>query len=349
MGARSGGWRQGRVRAAGGEAQAVRVRPLFPTAGWRRRGAGRRAGSVRPRLQWNPRLRSPPALRGLGVADRPQPQHRPAPQAPSHAGAFGGGPERGWAGDRRRPGASGSFRHLRRTAGAGRRGAARPGSRGRRPPPAVPRGDRPLPHPAHELRRDRRYAAGPHGHRDDLAAPCAQGAEGAAFGAPVMSHLTDSQLQSLADGTLRGPEGLGAREHCEGCAECGAELSIYAALSGQLSTLRDPEPPTDFTATVLAAVQVREAQLVTRRHTLLAAIPAFALALFAIVGWALNAQVNHLIDGVSVARTVWSAVGPVFAAVRVPLGIGAFLFLAVVLTALSRTLRPVYARLTAGS
>jgi hypothetical protein len=39
----------------------------------------------------------------------------------------------------------------------------------------------------------------------------------------------------------------------------------------------------------------------------------------------------------------------VFAAVRVPLGIGAFLFLAVVLTALSRTLRPVYARLTAGS
>ena len=103
-----------------------------------------------------------------------------------------------------------------------------------------------------------------------------------------MSHLTDTQLQSLADGTLRGPEGLGAREHCEGCAECGSELSIYTALNGQLSTLRDPLPPSDFTATVLAAV-------------------------------------------------------------RVPLGIGAFLFFAVVLTALSRTLRPVYARLTAGS
>jgi anti-sigma factor RsiW len=164
-----------------------------------------------------------------------------------------------------------------------------------------------------------------------------------------MSHLTDTQLQSLADGTLRGPEGMGAREHCEECVECGAELSIYTALTGQLSTLRDPEPPTDFTATVLAAVQVREAQLITRRHTLLAAIPAFALALFAIVGWTLNAQVNHLIDSVSVARMVWSAVGPVFTAVRVPLGIGAFFFLAVVLTALSRTLRPVYARLTAGS
>ena len=164
-----------------------------------------------------------------------------------------------------------------------------------------------------------------------------------------MSHLTETQLQSLADGTLRGPEGLAAREHCEGCVECGSDLSLYSALNGKLATLRDPEPPSDFTATVLAAVQLREAQLVTRKHTLLAAIPAFALALFAIVGWALNLKVNQLIDGVAVLRTVWGAVGPVFAAVRVPLGIGAFLFLAVVLTALSRTLRPTYARLTAGS
>ena len=164
-----------------------------------------------------------------------------------------------------------------------------------------------------------------------------------------MSHLTDTQLQSLADGTLRGPEGLAAREHCDECAGCGTELSIYSALSGRLSALRDPEPPADFTATVLAAVQVREAQRITRRHTLLAAIPALALALFAIVGWALNTQVNQLIDGVSVLRTVWGAMGPVFLAIRVPLGIGAFLFLAVVLTALSRTLRPAYARLTTGS
>jgi anti-sigma factor RsiW len=164
-----------------------------------------------------------------------------------------------------------------------------------------------------------------------------------------MSHLTDTQIQSLADGTLRGPEGLAAREHCDGCAECGAELTLYSALSGRLSALKDPAPPADFTATVLAAVEVREGQLVTRRHTILASIPAFALALFAIVGWLLNAQVNRLIDSFSIARTVWVAVAPVFIAVRVPLGIGAFLFLAVVLTALSRTLKPAYARLTAES
>ena len=164
-----------------------------------------------------------------------------------------------------------------------------------------------------------------------------------------MSHLTDAQIQSLADGTLRGPEGFAAREHCEACVECGGELALYSALAGRLSALQDPQPPADFTATVLAAVQVREAHLVTRRHTLLAAVPAFALALFAIVGWALNAPVNRLIDSLSIARTIWVALGPVFVAIQLPLGIGAFVFLAVILTALSRTLRPAHARVTAGS
>jgi anti-sigma factor RsiW len=159
-----------------------------------------------------------------------------------------------------------------------------------------------------------------------------------------MNHLTETQIQSLADGTLRGPEGLAAREHCDGCPVCGADLAIYSTLAGRLSALQDPAPPTDFTATVLARVEAREAQLVARRHTILAAIPAFALALFAIVGFLLNAQVNRLLDGFSIARTVWVAMAPVFTAVRVPLGIGAFLFLAMVLTALSRTLKPAYAR-----
>src|SRR5438045_8989563 len=164
-----------------------------------------------------------------------------------------------------------------------------------------------------------------------------------------MNHLTDNQLQSLADGTLRGPEGFAAREHWDASGPCGADLSVYSALTTRLSALTDPEVPADFTATVLAAVEMREAQLVTRRHTLLAAIPAFALALFAIVGWALNAQVNHLIDGVSAARTIWVALSPVFDAVRVPLGIGAFVLLAVVLSALARARTPAYARIAGGA
>jgi anti-sigma factor RsiW len=158
-------------------------------------------------------------------------------------------------------------------------------------------------------------------------------------------HLSDAQIQGLADGTLRGPEGFSAREHCDGCAACGAELSLYGALNQKLATLRDPPPPMDFTASVLSAVAVREAQLVSRRHTLLAALPAAALAIVAIVGWGFSAalHVDKLLESFAVARTVFGVLGPVFAATRVYLGVGAFLFLALVLTALSRTLKPTYA------
>ncbi len=160
----------------------------------------------------------------------------------------------------------------------------------------------------------------------------------------MSTHLTDTQLQSVADGTLRGPEGLAAREHCDGCVECGAELAMYAALVGKLSLLRDAEPPMDFTATVLAAVEVREAQLIQRRHTLLAALPAAALAVFAVVGWAFSLQIGKLLDGIGTARIVIGVMGPVLQAIRLPLGIAAFVVFVVVLTALSRTLRPAYAR-----
>ena len=164
-----------------------------------------------------------------------------------------------------------------------------------------------------------------------------------------MKHLTDTQLQGLADGTLRGPEGLAAREHCDGCAECGRELTAWSALSTRLSALRDPATPLDFTATVLAAVEVREAQLTSRRHTLLAAVPAAALAVFAVVGWAFSLQIGKLVDDFATARTVIGVLGPVFTAMRLPLGIGAFVLFAVVLIALSRTLKPACARVTAGS
>ena len=161
------------------------------------------------------------------------------------------------------------------------------------------------------------------------------------------NHLTDLQLQGLADGTLRGPEGMAAREHCDSCIVCGGELALYSALAGKLSALQDPEPPADFTATVLAAVEARETHLVQRRHTLLAALPAAAMAVFAVVGWGLSTMVDveQLVGAFTTLRTVVGVLGPIFAAVRIPLGIGAFVIFAVVLTALSRTLRPTYARI----
>ena len=50
-------------------------------------------------------------------------------------------------------------------------------------------------------------------------------------------HLSEEQIQGLADGTLRGPEGLEAREHVDACAECAAEMSMYGALVQRLQTL----------------------------------------------------------------------------------------------------------------
>lgn len=165
-----------------------------------------------------------------------------------------------------------------------------------------------------------------------------------------MIHLGEQEIQGLADGTLRGPDGLAARDHCEICPQCDGEVSFYEELAGRLSALEDPEPPGDFTAAVLAAVDHREALLVQRRHTLYAALPAFALALFAIVGWGVSSLVDvaQVVDNLTALHTLAGVLGPVFAAVRVPLGIGAFVLFALVLTALSRTLRPSYAR-AAGS
>ena len=88
---------------------------------------------------------------------------------------------------------------------------------------------------------------------------------------PVV-HLTEDQIQGLADSTLRGPEGMAAREHADTCEECGAELAMYGALVQRLATLQDPMPPADFTSGVIEAVAHREHHLSQLRHTVLAAI-----------------------------------------------------------------------------
>ena len=158
------------------------------------------------------------------------------------------------------------------------------------------------------------------------------------------AHLDDTTLQGLADGSLRGPEGFAAREHCESCAACAAELEAYAALSASLSALVDPALPSDFTVSVLAAATEREEQLAARRQHLLAAIPAAALSIFAVVGWGLSAglvqRVNEIITGVALVRQVADVAAPVVEAARLPIALGALLLCASIATVLVRALRP---------
>jgi len=156
-------------------------------------------------------------------------------------------------------------------------------------------------------------------------------------------HLDDHELQSLADGTFRGPEGLAARGHCDACAECAAGLSAYASLTSHLSALVDPALPDDFTSGVLRAVDARELLLAQRRHTWLAAIPAAALALFAVVGWSLSAasdyRVDQLVSAFALGRHLVAALGSVLDAARLPLGLGALAFTVAIFTLLTRTIR----------
>ncbi|HYZ89407.1 MAG TPA: hypothetical protein VE620_08950 [Myxococcales bacterium] len=156
-------------------------------------------------------------------------------------------------------------------------------------------------------------------------------------------HLSEEQIQGLADGTLRGPEGLAARDHADACDECSAELAMYGALVQRLTTLQDPVLPADFTSNVLVAVEKREHSLAQRRHTLLAAIPAAAVGLFAVLGWVLSAapsvHLDRILEVWTVGRHVASAIVPVLEAARLPIALGAFVFCAAVLFVLARALR----------
>ena len=156
-------------------------------------------------------------------------------------------------------------------------------------------------------------------------------------------HLTEEQIQGLADGTLRGPEGFAAREHADGCDECSGELAMYAALVDRLSTLSDPPVPDDFTVEVMDAVDHRERALQQRRHTVLAAIPAGLIGLFAIFGWALSSaptvHVDRFIEAWTLARHVVAAAAPVLDATRLPLGLGALVFSVAIAALLLRAMR----------
>jgi hypothetical protein len=62
-------------------------------------------------------------------------------------------------------------------------------------------------------------------------------------------HLSDDELQAIAEGTSAGPK---LEAHLAGCEQCLGEVERYARLADSLAHLEQPLPPADFTANVLA-------------------------------------------------------------------------------------------------
>jgi len=160
---------------------------------------------------------------------------------------------------------------------------------------------------------------------------------------PTLQHLDDAQLQGLADGSLRGPEGAVAREHCGGCAECQEAFETYQLLIGRLDALVDPPAPQDFTPQLFELIAAHDEQLAARRHISLAAIPAVLVAAFAMVGWGWSAAPGRHLDALmrdfTLCQQLFSVAEPALNSARLPLAAGALAACLAVGVLLVRALR----------
>lgn len=100
-------------------------------------------------------------------------------------------------------------------------------------------------------------------------------------------HLTDAQAQRLLDGALADAEAPEVERHLDGCEACQALVESYQALGDALEeALSVPELPADFTAGVLARVDVRARATARERRFALAVCAAVAVALVAVAALA---------------------------------------------------------------
>jgi len=74
----------------------------------------------------------------------------------------------------------------------------------------------------------------------------------------LSGHLTDAQAQRLLERALDPRSDAGVAEHAASCAGCGALVESFRALEEALGDLRVPELPADFTAQVMARIDVVE-------------------------------------------------------------------------------------------
>jgi anti-sigma factor RsiW len=142
-------------------------------------------------------------------------------------------------------------------------------------------------------------------------------------------HLTDAQAQRLLDGVLLDAEAAEVEAHAASCQACQALVESYQALGDALGALELPELPADFTAGVLARIDVRERTVARERRFAAAVCAGVLVALVAAVilagagTWAPVA--SRVVNGLGTAgwalRIGAEVVTPIVSALRLQLAL----------------------------
>jgi hypothetical protein len=161
---------------------------------------------------------------------------------------------------------------------------------------------------------------------------------------PADLHLDDETALRLLDRVLPGAEAAEAERHAASCAGCGALLESHRALAAALGDLEAAEPPADFTAGVLARIDVRERAAARDRRLaagILGGAAAAAGLLLAGAGPAAWAPVLSGVGDALAGAATWSRLGadvagPVVRALRLEIAVATAAAAVTLLLALRR-------------
>lgn len=137
-------------------------------------------------------------------------------------------------------------------------------------------------------------------------------------------HLTDEEVQLHLEGLLPSGESARVAAHLDGCPDCQALVVSFEGLDEALAALPAAEPPSDFTAGVMARIDERERSAARERRVagaVLGAVGAAALASLALAGpsaWApaLSGASSELARGLQALRIAGDVLSPVVGALR---------------------------------
>jgi len=115
----------------------------------------------------------------------------------------------------------------------------------------------------------------------------------------ISGHLTEAQAQRLLDGQLDPARDAGVEAHALGCAGCAALVESFRALGEALDGLPLPELPVDFTAGVLARIEVAEAAQARERRVAALVFAAAALLGAVALGAAVAGGLSPAVTGVA--------------------------------------------------